>query len=1432
MKVRFFSFIALLAFTTSLLATVPPDWFENHGNGNTRAIASGCSAPSGQTFLELNNVKALIYTGGDMWWNLATGKASYEIPKESGKHSLFVGGVWVGGTDVNNQLRVCAVRYRANGVDYYTGPLITSGAQQASVTEDVCLQYDKHFDIYRKDVARYRSYINAVLSNDQSLLQSDFSDYVVPDIITNWPAHGDAAAGYDYYLAPFFDANDNEYYDPENGDYPFFDLDGNLPCGTTPDKRVPRLYGDETLWWVYNDKGNVHNESGGNAIGMEIRAQAFAFSTNDELNNMTFYHYELINRSTYTLKNCYFAINNDADIGNAWDDYTGCDVQRGLGYMYNGDGDDDGADGYGSHPPAAGMDFFEGPYQDPDGIDNLSNWDNDHNLDCGNGYQYNPATEQWEIAGSSDLLNGNINGLNFGDGTADNERWGMRRFIYYINGGGQMGDPETATEYYNYMRGYWRDGTRLTYGGDGHSGTIEADFMFPGNPTTDPCGWGTAGIPQADWSEVTEGNTPDDRRFVQSAGPFTLKPGAINDLTFGAVWARSQGTPWESVIAVQRADDKAQRLFENCFKVVDGPDAPELKIIEMDKQLVFYIYNKKGSNNYNEVPEDYCEKDPFINCPVGMANCDRYYRFEGYQVFQLKDENCSVNDIRDPSKAKLVFQTDVQNGVGQLVNYEYDQDLQANVPTEMVNGSDEGIKHSFTLTQDMFATGDNRLVNHKTYYYVAIAYAYNNYYGYNPISPDSLPQVTQGQKTPYLSGRKGADGQIKTYNAIPHILDITNDGTILNSTYGNEPAITQYEGHGNGSNVLEISEGSEKAIFSLPSEGRLNSITYQPGYGPIKVKVIDPLHVVPADFVLKFSPDYTSLASAEGVYNGYIYDQNNPDKAAKWYLLVTPEGSTTTDTVWSENWINLKENEYLLPDYGISITIAQTVFPTRDENPDHNGYLTSSMTFSDITKPWLTFLADGEGNDAQNWIRSGHHQDPKMPVYDDIGGWDDNESYEQILDGTWAPYRLVAYDDKRTLTADNGGGIMMNKYGIAKAGSRISDEFSVLKFKRLHRIPSVDIVITSDRSKWTRCPVIETCEFDTSGGVWNPGPSEGGAPKFHLRRHPSIDKYGRTSNIGNINDENASNFVADSGMGWFPGYVIDVETGERLNIMYGEDSRFPGENGRDMVWNPTSNYYTDLYYMTGGASGDVLFGGKHYLYILGHSYLKDSGQDTKKRMVAYDYGKMAYTRLHNADIYDKDDSIQYVFSNATWVSIPMMNGQFAQFAGNMTATDPYGFIATDVRIKLRMANPYKRDINTFAKDSTQNDNYPMYGFTTIGFEPTVNDLATAQDALDLINVVPNPYYGYSEYEKNQVENIVKFTNLPQRCTISIYMVNGTLIRRFKKDNALTYQDWDLKNEYGIGIASGLYIIHVDAPGIGEKILKWFGSLRPTDLSNF
>ena len=41
-------------------------------------------------------------------------------------------------------------------------------------------------------------------------------------------------------------------------------------------------------------------------------------------------------------------------------------------------------------------------------------------------------------------------------------------------------------------------------------------------------------------------------------------------------------------------------------------------------------------------------------------------------------------------------------------------------------------------------------------------------------------------------------------------------------------------------------------------------------------------------------------------------------------------------------------------------------------------------------------------------------------------------------------------------------------------------------------------------------------------------------------------------------------------------YAINVETGERLNIIFGEDSWLAGDNGNDMIFNPTSRIITNL----------------------------------------------------------------------------------------------------------------------------------------------------------------------------------------------------------------------------------------------------------------
>lgn len=663
---------------------------DGKSGGSDKGLAAGCLNPENSAVLELNNVRTTIYSGGDMWWDLKS-FARYEIPKGSGKHSLYLGSLWIGGTDANGILKVAAQRYRANGPDYYTGPLDSSGT--AEIDAATCKEFDKIWKMTRAEAALHRFCKTA--GNETNI---NCQGYQTPESIKDWPAitfrPNEPIGGLpstQYFYAPFIDVDGDQNYDPEAGDYPGYDLDNIVDCQSD---RTPYLYGDLTLYWIFNDKGNIHYETQSTPIGMEVRAQAFSFATNDEINNMTFYNYELINRGTNTLFNCYFGVNTDADLGYAFDDYAGCDVLRGFGYIYNGDaidaqGSNAAPDQYGANPPAVGIDFFEGPYADPNGVADVF------------------------VQGQLDTYLA-INGVGYNDTIKDNERIGMRRFVYYSNAPGPTGDPEVgkAIQYYNYLRGYWKNGSRMKFGGNGFPGAAgvtgtDADFMFPGD--SDPYNWGTGmAAPGFEWTQQNPCPTcpqasANDQRFVQSAGPFTLKPGAVNDITTGAVWARAfTGDPFESVQLVRKADDKAQQLFENCFRLLNGPDAPDVYIQELDRELILYWTNNQLSNNYQNM---YIEEDYSIDTSLAPTVESRSYKFEGYLVYQVTGPTVTSDERHDLNKARLIAQCDLRNyegtgttnPIGTLVNYTPDQELGFNVPQVEVQGANTGIFQSLQV---------------------------------------------------------------------------------------------------------------------------------------------------------------------------------------------------------------------------------------------------------------------------------------------------------------------------------------------------------------------------------------------------------------------------------------------------------------------------------------------------------------------------------------------------------------------------------------------------------------------------------------------------------------------------------------------------------------------------------------------------------------
>ncbi|MCX6151531.1 MAG: hypothetical protein NTX22_13450 [Ignavibacteriales bacterium] len=109
------------------------------------------------------------------------------------------------------------------------------------------------------------------------------------------------------------------------------------------------------------------------------------------------------------------------------------------------------------------------------------------------------------------------------------------------------------------------------------------------------------------------------------------------------------------------------------------------------------------------------------------------------------------------------------------------------------------------------------------------------------------------------------------------------------------------------------------------------------------------------------------------------------------------------------------------------------------------------------------------------------------------------------------------------------------------------------------------------------------------------------------------------------------------------------------------------------------------------------------------------------------------------------------------------------------------------------------------------------------------DNSLASSNLDNIYVVPNPYVGYNALEpanklsgQSRGERRIYFENLPSQCTIRIYTLSGDPVKEIIHDSGVINgrEYWNLLNRDGFSVSYGLYIAHIDAPNIGEKIIKF------------
>ncbi|MEX1054760.1 MAG: T9SS type A sorting domain-containing protein, partial [Rhodothermales bacterium] len=216
-----------------------------------------------------------------------------------------------------------------------------------------------------------------------------------------------------------------------------------------------------------------------------------------------------------TLEDAWFSLWADQLLYDPQDNFIGSDSLLGLGYAYNGDDFDEEV--FGDTPPAVGLDFLKGPVPLPDGLDNDS------------------------------------------DGVVDEpgERGGATRFLMHSHNNTVDGWPRNAKEAYDLLRGIWRDGTPLTYGGQGYGGRSRAHFMYSGNP---PAYWSEENAQGQGW-----GNSPGYRHFNISTGPFRMEPGESEDIYLGILWARGRDR-LDSVRKLKAEDAVIQSIFEELIE--------------------------------------------------------------------------------------------------------------------------------------------------------------------------------------------------------------------------------------------------------------------------------------------------------------------------------------------------------------------------------------------------------------------------------------------------------------------------------------------------------------------------------------------------------------------------------------------------------------------------------------------------------------------------------------------------------------------------------------------------------------------------------------------------------------------------------------------------------------------------------------------------
>ena len=202
--------------------------------------------------------------------------------------------------------------------------------------------------------------------------------------------------------------------------------------------------------------------------------------------------------------------------------------------------------------------------------------------------------------------------------------------------------------------------------------------------------------------------------------------------------------------------------------------------------------------------------------------------------------------------------------------------------------------------------------------------------------------------------------------------------------------------------------------------------------------------------------------------------------------------------------------------------------------------------------------------------------------------------------------------------------------------------------------------------------------------------------------------------------------------------------------------------------------------------------------------------------------------------WDRDESIS-IRPYGAIADGPLISIRFSQDSLSITDTTIYDTIITasdtlytdttlyDTTI-LEVIDPIAGDIFHIEIDRPFSM-ADIYSFTTTASSINVD---RAKSELDNIAVVPNPYIVAAsweprhQYQSGRGPRKIDFINLPSQCTIKIFTLSGYLVNTIHHDDVYENgtKSWNMLSRDNLEISYGVYLYHIDAPGIGEHTGKF------------